>query len=55
MILFLYYGYITEMQFNILFRSRYVNKVKAEEELLHDMVLQTPQVGTLIKTFNLEL
>ena len=59
--LFLYYGYITEMQFNIIFCSRHVNtpfrmnKDKTEEDILHDLNKCTPAVGKLIKEFNLEL
>jgi len=53
--LFLYYGYITEMQFNIIFRSRNVNKAKTEEDYLHEMTMTTPAVGRLIKELNLEL
>lgn len=55
--LFQYYGYVSDMMFNLVFCSRAVNapKIKTEEDVLHDVVLTTPAVGRLIKELNLEL
>lgn len=56
--LFLYYGYVSLTQFNLLFCSRHVNAKDnrtTDEDVLHDINASTPLVGKMIKDFNLTL
>ena len=58
MILFIRYGLITPMQYNLMFTPKaevHIYKDKVDEDILHDFIKYQPLVKNLIKEFNLTI